>query len=153
MLIFQPAYITSQCLKLAIVFNRRLLFELHELFFNFAYPCCYFAHLLVSMSLPSLQCRLLWCDIAYEKKTHTKKTVMCKFKLSKLSFLVDKNRTKMISLMRSMTLCYCSLFFLHSIIFIDWMYCNCWGREIPGCLSVCLSVCVCACVCLSVCSR
>ena len=38
--------------------------------------------------------------------------------------------------------------FLHSIIFIDWMYSNCWGREIPGCLSVCLSVCLCVSVCL-----
>ena len=34
--------------------------------------------------------------------------------------------------------------FLHSVIFIDWMYCDRWGPENRG-----LSVCVC--VCLSIC--
>ena len=44
--------------------------------------------------------------------------------------------------------------FLHSVIFIDWMYCDRRGPENRGlsvCVSVCLSVCVCLCVCLSVC--
>ena len=45
--------------------------------------------------------------------------------------------------------------FLHSVIFIDWMYCGRLGPENRGCLSVCLSVCLCVCVsvCLSVESR
>ena len=41
-----------------------------------------------------------------------------------------------------------SIHFLHSVIFIDWMYWDRRGPKIPG-LSVC--VCVCLCVCLSVC--
>ena len=44
-------------------------------------------------------------------------------------------------------LCY----FLHSVIFIDWMYCDRGGPKIPGCLSV--SLCVYASVCVCVCSR
>ena len=48
-------------------------------------------------------------------------------------------------------LCY----FLHSVIFIDWMYCDRGGPKIPGCLSVrvcvCVSVCVCVCLCVCVC--
>ena len=32
--------------------------------------------------------------------------------------------------------------FLHSVIFIDWMYCDRRGPENRGCLSVCLCVCV-----------
>ena len=34
---------------------------------------------------------------------------------------------------------------LHSVIFIDWMYCDRRGPENRGCLSVCLSVCLCVC--------
>ena len=47
------------------------------------------------------------------------------------------------------------LVFLHSVIFIDWMYCDRRGPENRGCLSVCLSVCVCVCVsvCLCVCEQ
>ena len=49
--------------------------------------------------------------------------------------------------------------FLHSVIFIDWMYWDRRGPEIPGlsvrclyvCVSVCLCVCVSACLCVSVC--
>ena len=41
--------------------------------------------------------------------------------------------------------------FLHSVIFIDWMYCDRRGPENRGCLSVCL--CVCLCVCLFVCEE
>ena len=41
--------------------------------------------------------------------------------------------------------------FLHSVIFIDWMYWDRWGPEIPGLSVRCLSVC--ASVCVSVCSR
>ena len=35
--------------------------------------------------------------------------------------------------------------FLHSVIFIDWIYCDRWGPENRGCLSVCVSVCLCVC--------
>ena len=34
-----------------------------------------------------------------------------------------------------------SLYFLHSVIFIDWMYCDRRGPENRGCLCVCVSVC------------
>ena len=39
-----------------------------------------------------------------------------------------------------------SNFFLHSVIFIDWMYCGRLGPENRGCLSVCVSVCLCVCL-------
>ena len=48
---------------------------------------------------------------------------------------------------KSKTVSFLIIDFLHSVIFIDWMYWDRSGPKMPGCLSVCL------CVCLSVCPR